>query len=242
MATRVGSVNIETSLLARNGEREPATGKGARTRQRLLTSARRAFERKGYLNTRVADIAKGAGVAHGTFYKYFESKDDIFRELTNQVVAAMYERSRPIHRAPDPVTRITLANWLYINSYREDAEFLAIVQQVVGFDPEYRAFWVRVRGRWADTIERWVSREIVARTADQRLDSRVAARALGLMMESFAHHWFVLGESYDERTALTTLTHLWINGLQLEVDTTVDVEAAVENVLGIDLREARECR
>jgi hypothetical protein len=153
--------------------------------------------------------------------------------LTHQVVTDMFERTRRRERSPDAVTRITLANWRYINAYRQDAEFLAIVWQVAMFDPEYREFWVRVRQRWANTIERWVDSEIRGGTADERLDARVAARALGLMMETFAHHWFVLGERYDDTTALTTLTQLWLNGLQLQVEDAADVSAAVAAVLDV---------
>jgi AcrR family transcriptional regulator len=216
--------------LARSGERTPATDRGERTRQRLLDAAREIFERRGYHGAAVADIAKAAGVAHGTFYKYFESKDDVFRDLTNQVVSAMFERTRRRRPAPDAVHRIVSANWRYIQAFREDADFLAIVWQVVVFEPEYREFWLRVRQRWADTIEGWVTREVDAGTADVRLDPAVAARALGLMMESFLQTWFVFGVPYDFETALATLSQLWINALQLEVGD-ADVAAVAAAVM-----------
>jgi AcrR family transcriptional regulator len=218
-------------MLAREAPHEPTTSRGARTRQRLLDAARPVFERDGYHATRVADIADGAGVAHGTFYKYFRSKDDVFRELTNQVVSAMFERTRAPGRggrvAGDDaaVARITSANWRYLTAYREDAAFLATVWQAVMSDPAYGEYWVGVRQQWADTLERWVTIEVRSGSADRRLDARVAARALGLMMENFAHHWFVLGERYDDTTALATLTLLWVNALRLDVGPEVDVEA-----------------
>ena len=218
-------------LLAREASHHPTTSRGERTRQRLLDAARPVFERDGYHATRVADIADGAGVAHGTFYKYFRSKDDVFRELTNQVVSAMFERTRSPGPVGDPVTRITLANWRYLDAYREDAAFLATVWQAVMSDPAYGEYWVGVRQRWADTIERWVEREVRSGGADRRLDPRVAARALGLMMESFAHHWFVLGERYDEATALATLTQLWLNALGLDAASSADVAAAASRVV-----------
>jgi AcrR family transcriptional regulator len=180
----------------------------------------------------VADIAKAAGVAHGTFYKYFSSKDDVFRDLTNQVVGAMFERTRPRQPAPDAVHRIVSANWRYMQAFREDADFLAIVWQVVMVEPEYREFWLLVRQRWNDTIHRWVTREVEAGTADARLDPDVASRALGLMMESFLQTWFVLGASYDEQTALSTLSQLWINALQLDVGDVDVADVAAEVISG----------
>jgi AcrR family transcriptional regulator len=212
-------VNTAAGRLERSADRVvPVTGKGERTRQRILEAARVVFERDGYPATRVADIASGAGVAHGTFYKYFESKDDVFRELTNDVVSQMYERTRRRDAAPDELTRIARANWRYICAYRDNADLLAVVWQLAMFDPTYRQFWVEVRQSWADTVEAWVTRMVRSGDADSRLDPHIAARALGLMMESFAQHWFVLGEPYDDVAALTTLTQVWINALQLDLD------------------------
>ncbi len=55
------------------------------TRERLLQSAKHIFSEKGYWGTRVSDIVKEAGVSQGTFYLYFKSKDEIFKELVLQV-------------------------------------------------------------------------------------------------------------------------------------------------------------
>ncbi len=59
----------------------PRTAKGERTRGRLLRAAKHVFERQGFLGARVSDIADRARISHGTFYHYFNSKEEIFREL-----------------------------------------------------------------------------------------------------------------------------------------------------------------
>ena len=43
-----------------------------------MAAARRVFERDGYFGARVADITAEAGVAHGSFYTYFASRQDVF--------------------------------------------------------------------------------------------------------------------------------------------------------------------
>ena len=63
----------------------PLTARGARTRAALVKAARALFERKGYLDTNVGDIAKRARVAHGTFYTYFSSKEEIFGEVADEL-------------------------------------------------------------------------------------------------------------------------------------------------------------
>ncbi len=59
----------------------------------ILEAAVRSFARTGYHRTRVADIAREAGVADGTVYIYFESKEDIlvslFQSLMNNFVKGL---------------------------------------------------------------------------------------------------------------------------------------------------------
>src|SRR4051794_24768333 len=50
---------------------KPLTARGAKTRASLVKAARVLFERQGYLDTNVGDIAHRARSAHGTFYIYF---------------------------------------------------------------------------------------------------------------------------------------------------------------------------
>jgi TetR/AcrR family fatty acid metabolism transcriptional regulator len=51
--------------------------KGGDKRERILDAAVRVFARKGFYLTRVSEVAKAAGVADGTIYLYFKSKDDL---------------------------------------------------------------------------------------------------------------------------------------------------------------------
>ncbi|MCX7944809.1 MAG: TetR/AcrR family transcriptional regulator [Deltaproteobacteria bacterium] len=55
------------------------------TRQRLIEVAKKIFAEKGYHNTIVSDIVKGAGVGQGTFYRNFKDKRDIFENLLNEL-------------------------------------------------------------------------------------------------------------------------------------------------------------
>lgn len=57
------------------------TPKGELTRQKLLEAAEEIFGDKGFYNTSVVEITQRAGVAQGTFYVYFSSKHEIFRQL-----------------------------------------------------------------------------------------------------------------------------------------------------------------
>ena len=72
--------------------RQPRTARGEATRQRLLDAAEALFGRNGFHATGISDITRRAGVAQGTFYLYFESKEQVFTELVRHL-------SRTLRRA-----------------------------------------------------------------------------------------------------------------------------------------------
>ncbi|HEY5763575.1 MAG TPA: TetR/AcrR family transcriptional regulator [Rhodocyclaceae bacterium] len=70
--------------------RRPKTDRGRKTRNRLLEAAEIEFGEKGFHEAAISGITQRAGVALGTFYTYFESKQEIFTAL----VSFMSERTR----------------------------------------------------------------------------------------------------------------------------------------------------
>jgi AcrR family transcriptional regulator len=62
-------------------DKNPKTARGAKTKAKLIEAAVKEFGARGYHECMIADITKRANVAMGTFYVYFESKEEIFREL-----------------------------------------------------------------------------------------------------------------------------------------------------------------
>lgn len=59
----------------------PKTSRGERTRHKILDAAQSEIGRRGFALTAIGDIARAAGVAQGTFYVYFRSKEDVLRDL-----------------------------------------------------------------------------------------------------------------------------------------------------------------
>lgn len=66
-------------------------------RESIIASALELFRNIGYHNTKVSDIVKAAGIAQGTFYLYFKSKEDLFRQV---VEACMDEIVGALDRTP----------------------------------------------------------------------------------------------------------------------------------------------
>jgi len=59
----------------------PKTGRGEMTRRKILDAAKREIGRRGFAEASISTITAEAGVAQGTFYIYFRTKEDVMREL-----------------------------------------------------------------------------------------------------------------------------------------------------------------
>ena len=136
--TRGGWEPSGTAAARRSAHGARVTAKGARTREELVAAARRVFERDGYSSARVADIAAAAGVAHGSFYTYFASKQDVFLAVMHQVGEQFEEAVAPLPagRGADPYQALDQANRRYLAAYRANSVIWALVEQVSTVDPE----------------------------------------------------------------------------------------------------------
>ena len=53
-------------------------------KQEIMRTASAMFRAKGYQNTSINDIMDGVGGGKGTFYQYFETKEQLLSELANE--------------------------------------------------------------------------------------------------------------------------------------------------------------
>ncbi|KPQ30308.1 MAG: transcriptional regulator, TetR family [Marinobacter excellens HL-55] len=93
--------------------REEVSGKRAmnriRNRNAILTAARECFRENGYDNSTIRDIVRRTGLAAGTFYNYFSSKQDIFAALLTDFLSHLnHDMSR--HRRTASSTRDFIHN------------------------------------------------------------------------------------------------------------------------------------
>ncbi len=196
----------------------PRSKKGAKTRARLVRAAKEVFERDGFLNARISDIAATAGLSHGSFYHYFESKEQVFRELARaqeSVLTASPEDGEG--RSVSPLERIRRANRRYLERYRAEARIMGVIEQVSRYDEHVREARAETQKHFADRAERGIRRLQEEGLVDRNLSPPIAAMALGAMVARFAELWLVQGYAeYDFDEAVDQLTRLWCNALGLE--------------------------
>jgi AcrR family transcriptional regulator len=197
------------------------TPRARRTKAALLTSARTVFERDGFHNARITDIADGAKVSHGTFYTYFDGKETIFLALVDGMIADLFHDNPDQvavagQPAPTAYERLERTNRDYLEVYRNNGRLIAIWEEMATFNEgaaERLRFGLE---RFVSRSERQIARLQAEGRADTRLDPRYAARALTSMVHRFAYTWFGMGESYEFEAAVENLTRLWANALQMD--------------------------
>jgi TetR/AcrR family transcriptional regulator, fatty acid metabolism regulator protein len=91
----------------------PATGPGSEKYQRILDAAVEVIAERGYFKSPVSAIAKRAGVADGTVYLYFKSKDDVLRTAIDATFNKFY--------------RLVEEEFRTLKGPREQLEYIAFV-------------------------------------------------------------------------------------------------------------------
>lgn len=99
-------------------------------REAILRAATQVFARNGYFNSKVADIARAAGVADGTVYLYFKSKEEILHSIFDGAVEeAISEGRRELESITDPREKLLRIARLHLERMGADRD-LAVVFQV----------------------------------------------------------------------------------------------------------------
>ena len=120
-------------------------------RHQLLQAATWVFARKGYRRAGISDIIARAGVARGTFYLYFDSKEQVFLAIVsdfhNRISQAIRTTSEaPSQTIPDPeaLLRASFRRWLGFFADNRDATTV-ILKEASSIDPRFEQGFADLR-------------------------------------------------------------------------------------------------
>jgi AcrR family transcriptional regulator len=195
----------------------PRSPRGERTRAALVAGARAVFERDGFVDARIVDIAREAGVATGSFYTYFASKEEAFRAVLGELRDEMLHPHVEVPDGADPVVVVEAANRAYLEAYRRNARLMALMEQVAAVDADVLALRLERAEAFAARNARSIARLQEQGLADPELDPLLAAHAISAMVSRTAMAAFVhRAPVTDDLDALVwTLTRLWCNALRI---------------------------
>lgn len=188
------------------------TSRRQSTETALQDAARQVFAEKGYLNTTITDITRRAGRSAGSFYNYYDTK----QQLLTALLAAFPRRI--VDRALDDLgtdwrATVEAAVRAYVRTFRDYLPEMIGAFQLAMTDAEAALWWRSMRKQGIDAVLALVD-FVEADGVTVDLDHGTFASAIVSMLESYCWTWLAAGgddgpTEYDEETAVRTIATMW---------------------------------
>jgi TetR/AcrR family fatty acid metabolism transcriptional regulator len=183
--------------------------------QQIIDAAIRVFARNGYYNSRVSDIAREAGVASGTIYLYFRTKDEILVTLFRHKMATWLEFLRQaIANEPDPVAKLRRLITLHFTILEEHPDLAEVVQV------ELRQGQKFLRGEAAHEVTAYfaligsvLEEGMTAGVIRPDLPVKVATKMLFGAMDQMATSWVLGKRGYRLTDTANAVADIFLNGV-----------------------------
>jgi AcrR family transcriptional regulator len=138
----------------------PRTPRGERTLRKILTAALEEFGERGFSDASIVGITGRAKVALGTFYTYFDSKEEVFQALVRDMSAQVRDHVAPaLAAATDAFDRERLALAAFLRFAAEHKQVYRIIDEAEFVDPQgfrthYETTAARIAARLTEAAER----------------------------------------------------------------------------------------
>ncbi len=184
-------------------------------REAILRAAIQVFAHNGYFNSKVADIASEAGVADGTVYLYFKSKEEILHSIFDRSVdEAVAEARKQLATISDARDKLRQIAFLHLERLGADRD-LAVVFQVelrgsTKFMEEFSAagfaeYLELIRSTFEEGQHTGVFR------AD--LNAKVVAKILFGALDEMATNWILSKRRYKLAPMADQVLDIFLNGV-----------------------------
>ena len=183
--------------------------------QQIIDAAIRVFARTGYYNSRVSDIAREAGIASGTIYLYFKTKEEIlvtlFREKMAEFVA--YLRGE-IAKVPDPEQRLRRLVHLHFAVLEQNPQLAEVVQGELRQGHKFfRGASAHEVSAYFDLIGSILEEGVAAGRFEADLPVKVATKVLFGAMDQVATSWVLGKRGYRLTEAAEAVATIFLQGV-----------------------------
>ena len=183
--------------------------------QQIIDAAVRVFARTGFYNSRVSDIAREAGIASGTIYLYFKTKDEIlvtlFREKMAGFVSALRKEISGERDAPAKLRRLVRLHFETLEARPDLAEVVQLeLRQGQKF---FRGASAHEVSAYFDLIGSVLEEGVAAGVFRPELPVKVATKMLFGAMDQLTTSW-VLGKRGSRLAdAAEPVVNIFLNGV-----------------------------
>jgi len=185
-------------------------------RRQILDAAVKVFAQNGFYNSKVLDIAKEAGVANGTVYLYFPSKDDIlisiFEEQMGELIDYMEREIQKESGSLNKLRKLVSMQMHLIETNSELTELLLVeLRQSKKF---LRSNATDMMSKYIDMISDILKEGIAEGAIDENIDVAIVGTMLFSAVEGLATRWILEGASYSLDKAADTVIKVFLNGIK----------------------------
>jgi TetR/AcrR family fatty acid metabolism transcriptional regulator len=183
--------------------------------QQIIEAAVRVFARKGYYNSRVSDIAREAGIAAGTIYLYFKTKDDIlvtlFRDKMAEFVSAL---RKAIAGEPDAASKVRRLVSLHFSMLEENPDLAEVVQVELRQGQKFfRGASSQEIGAYFALIGSVLEEGVAERRFRSDLPVKVATKMLFGAMDQMATSWVLGKRGYQLVDTADAVAEIFLQGV-----------------------------
>ena len=203
---------VEQQVSAASDGKAPRTARGERTLRKILDAARAEFGERGFSDSSIVGITQRAGVALGTFYTYFDSKEAVFQALVRDMSGQVREQVGPaLGQASDALDAERRALAAFLDFAREHRDIYRIVDEAEFVDPAaYREHYETTASRIA---RRLVDARDKGQIAADLTDDDIDVLAWGMMGANvFLGLRFFVWDDWDSGRVAELMTRVWRQG------------------------------
>jgi TetR/AcrR family transcriptional regulator, fatty acid metabolism regulator protein len=194
---------------------QPVRAAAGDKREAIMRAATKVFARSGYFNSKVADIARAAGVADGTVYLYFKSKEEILRSIFDRnTTEAIAEGREELSKIKDPREKLRRIARHHLERLGADRD-LAVVFQVelrgtTKFMEEFSAAGLAQYLSLIREVFEQGQREGVFR---KELNAKLVAKVLFGALDEMATNWILSRRRYKLAPMADEVLDIFLEGV-----------------------------
>jgi AcrR family transcriptional regulator len=201
--------------------RRPAVSKEDKSRRRyeILSAAKKVFARNGFHTTTIGDIAKEAGLAYGSVYQYFNSKEDLFHALISvegdalrtHVAMALNVTHKRADESWDPFRTTVRATFEFFEGDEATTKLLLRDAYVLG-----GAFETHLESIYEPFIDDIEKQMTGAQQRGKALGAppRMVAYSIGALIGQLAHRRLTIDDGVTAAEVADFVVSLIVNGLR----------------------------
>jgi TetR/AcrR family fatty acid metabolism transcriptional regulator len=190
-------------------------------RRKILAAATKVFAKKGYFAAKVSEIARRAGIADGTIYLYFRSKEDILVSLFDEVMSEHVERAREeLGAFEGAAARLQAIAHHHLRVLSSDRDLAVVFQvelrQSTKFMERFSSTWLRSYFDLVGEVVEQGQREGVLRS---EVPIKLATKAFFGMLDEMVTSWVIAGRDTDLTLLAGPLCDLFLRGAAAQQET-----------------------